>query len=498
MPEEIALSLSGPETRILERLRSLPAGETLADQDLVAPPELTPEVVRGSLERLRAKKLVLAAETHSSQTLLTDRGRETLPKGLPERRLWEALAAQPLPAAEARAASGLDDAEFAVAVGQLKKGGFLQLGPRLERTGTLPPEGFRDEVSLASLAKGEGTIAPDAAERLVRRGLAATEHHTSRRWSPSPEGRALTLAAAGQEALGALTSVHLRGGAWKDAVLRPYDVRAQVPYLNGARTHAYLSWLREFEEILLGLGFEEGTGPLVESELINSDVLFIPQHHPARSAQDAFFVQGVDPPEPPADLLGRVAAVHEGRTVPGERKLSAGWGGKYDPAIARRLVLRSHNTPVSVRYLLRNPTPPFRMYCIGTAFRRDAIDTRHHIQFEQCEGIYGGEGVSLRDLVSLFQQLSKAAGTGEVRVKPTYFPFTEPSVEGYVKHPSLGWIEVFPGGMFRPEVLRPLGVKVPVAAWGIGVMRLAMVALGVQDIRELFSNRLDTLGESRV
>src|SRR4029077_14443183 len=97
-------------------------------------------------------------------------------------------------------------------------------------------------------------------------------------------------------------------------------------------------------------------------------------------------------------------------------------------------------------------------------------------------------GVSLRDLVDIFRALAEGIGIRELKIRPSYFPFTEPSIEGYVRHPTLGWIEVFSGGIFRPEVLRPLGVGVPVAAWGIGVTRLAMVSLGVNDIRTLFDD----------
>ncbi|MCI4328670.1 MAG: phenylalanyl--tRNA ligase subunit alpha, partial [Thermoplasmata archaeon] len=152
---------------------------------------------------------------------------------------------------------------------------------------------------------------------------------------------------------------------------------------------------------------------------------------------------------------------------------------------------RSQTTAVSARFLAGHPKPPFRQYCIDRNFRSDAVDATHHIEFGQCEGILGEEGITLRHLVGVFRELAEAIGIRELKIRPSYFPFTEPSVEGYVRHPRLGWIEVFPGGMFRPEVLRPLGIEVPVAAWGIGVTRLAMIALGVSDIRDLF---LDDLG----
>ncbi|HEV2166245.1 MAG TPA: phenylalanyl--tRNA ligase subunit alpha, partial [Thermoplasmata archaeon] len=179
---------------------------------------------------------------------------------------------------------------------------------------------------------------------------------------------------------------------------------------------------------------------------------------------------------------------------PGEAEsISPGWRAPYDRGLAGRPVLRSQTTAVSARFLSGKPTPPFRMYSLDRNFRRDAVDSTHHVEFGQCEGVLGESGTSLRDLVGIFRALAEAIGVRELKFRPSYFPFTEPSVEGYVRHPRLGWIEVFPGGLFRPEVLRPLGVEVPVAAWGIGVTRLAMVGLGVSDIRELFVDDLDRL-----
>jgi phenylalanyl-tRNA synthetase alpha chain len=221
----------------------------------------------------------------------------------------------------------------------------------------------------------------------------------------------------------------------------------------------------------------------------------MPQEHPARSIHDVLTVRGASGQLPPAALLERVAAAHEGRPLaPGEAPLSVGWRYPYDREIARRPVLRSQTTAVSAHFLAQRPVPPFRMYCLDRNFRRDAVDASHHVEFHQCEGILGGEEVSLRHLVGMFRALAEAIGIREIRIRPSYFPFTEPSIEGYVRHPSLGWIEALPGGLFRPEVLRPLGIEVPVAAWGIGVARLAMVALGVSDIRDLFD---DDLGGGR-
>jgi len=453
--------------------------------------------VRGSLQRLRSKHLVVVQEEHESLRRLTPRGVAAVSEGLPERRFLNALLHHGGSlTAEAAAAQGLSDEERSAAIGILRRRGFLSEGSpfRLRdpasAVGTLLPE----ETVLKQVANGEEEIDSAIFSVLERRGLVREDHRSVKRWAPSEEGRQLTLAPEGEEMLGSLTTSLIGSEGWKGRSFRPYDVRAPVPFLTGARPNPYVAWLEEFEEILIGLGFEQAEGPLLETEFWNNDVLFMPQDHPARSIHDALSVEGVEGHPPPADLLARVAAVHEGRPLPGTSSpIGPGWPGRYDPTVAARPVLRSQTTAVSARFLARRPPPPFRMFSIDRNFRREEVDASHHLEFAQCEGIIGEEGMSIRHLVGIFRELAEAIGIRELRIRPSYFPFTEPSIEGYVRHPRLGWIEVFPGGLFRPEVLRPLGIEVPVIAWGIGVTRLALVALGCNDIRELFQDDLAAL-----
>ncbi len=499
--DPLSLSLSPQEAKVLKGLARQAVGLRVPEEELSAQLSLTIETVRGSLERLKAKGLTVSSETHERILRLSPRGVEAREKGLPERRLVKVLSGGPLPQEEAQARCGLDGKEFAAAIGQLRREKALRIGEKLELE-VPDPQGVRASEQVLGFLAGSEEVPPGllpVAELMVKRGLLASEPVTHRAWSASENGRAIADLVGDRPSIGALTSEHLRTGSWLTAQFRPYDLRAQVPFITGPRRHEYLSWLREVEQLLLGLGFEERRGPIVETDFYNNDALFIPQSHPARTAQDVLFVEGATGKTPEESLLRRVKNIHEGRPPEeGEAPLSEGWGGEFNVEWSRRLLLRSQTTNLSVRYLLEHPTPPFRMYSIGPVFRRESLDAKHHIQFDQCEGVYGGEGVSLRNLLGLFTTMAREMGAGEVRFKPSYFPFTEPSVEGYVKHPRMGWMEVLPGGMFRPEVLRPLGIKVPVAAWGIGVMRLAMVSLGIDDIREIYGNRLDRLAESRV
>lgn len=498
-PEEPAapleLSLGPPERAVLSALRS--AG-TLAVEEEALPGStgLSLEAVRGALQRLRSKGLAVVEEEHREEARLSVRGKAALSGGLPERRLLQMLLRAGAPMTPEQIESeGLGAEERSVAIGLLRRRGYLADGVpfRLKPGHPDPTNRFPEEAAIGAVGDADGQVDAAALKELRRRGLVDVDHRSTKRWQPSEEGRRAVLD-DDATLLGMVTPAMLRDGSWTGVGFRPYDVRATVPYVAGARPHRYAAWLREFEEILIGLGFEQAEGPLLETEFWNNDALFMPQQHPARSIHDAMSVVGVEGKLPPSDLLERVAAVHEGRALPGETvPITSGWRAPYDRSVAKRLVLRSQTTAVSARYLAAHPKPPFRMFSLDRNFRVEAIDATHSIDFAQCEGILGGEGTSLRDLVGIFQALADAIGIRELRIRPSYFPFTEPSVEGYVKHPRLGWMEVFPGGMLRPEVLRPLGVDVPVAAWGIGIMRLAMVALGVSDIRDLFQDDLDRL-----
>jgi phenylalanyl-tRNA synthetase alpha chain len=492
----VSVAVSGPERSVLIGLREareLPVDE----EELARSLGLGDDQTRGALQRLRSKHLAVVEEEHESQRRITPRGTAALDAGLPERKLIDLLRRRGGLSAEEIAAEGFKEEERSAAIGLLRRRGWLADGVpfRLAPGATIPEGPLPEELVLRQIAHDEEEIDAPVAEALERRGLVRTERRTRKRWAPSEEGRRLELPSEGEAQIGALTPAGLASGDWRSRSFRAYDVRAPVPYLSGARPNPYVAWLEQFEEILIGLGFEQAEGPLLETEFWNNDVLFMPQDHPARSIHDALSVEGVTGRLPPPDLLARVAAVHEGRAMPGETApVGPGWPGRYDPTIAARPVLRSQTTAVSAHFLSGRPKPPFRMFSIDRNFRREELDARHHLEFGQCEGIVGEDGLSIRDLVGLFRAFAEAIGIRELKIRPSYFPFTEPSIEGYVRHPQIGWMEIFPGGLLRPEVLRPLGIDVPVIAWGAGITRLAMVALARADIRELF---MDDLAELR-
>jgi phenylalanyl-tRNA synthetase alpha chain len=169
---------------------------------------------------------------------------------------------------------------------------------------------------------------------------------------------------------------------------------------------------------------------------------------------------------------------------------SIGWEAPFSKEISQRLVLRAHTTPVSMRYLAEHKEPPQKMFIIDRNFRSETLSASHGMEFDQCEGIIMDKNLTLRDLMGYISEIVKRVGIKKMKFKPGQFPFTEPSIECFAKHDVLGWIEVAPGGIFRPEVTYPHGIKESVLAWGIGSGRLYMAAMGINDIRELHSRDL--------
>jgi phenylalanyl-tRNA synthetase alpha chain len=221
------------------------------------------------------------------------------------------------------------------------------------------------------------------------------------------------------------------------------------------------------------------------------DALFLPQFHPARQIHDVYFVADpthtkVAPGSDEAKTIEAVAREHEGRGV----SESAGWGYEFDRVRTNRNVLRSQGTALSARWLARKDLKdPGKYFAMARCFRYDTVDATHAPDFFQVEGIVVSAKTTFRHLLGLLELFAKeVARAKEVKYVPAYFPFTEPSVELHARHPDLGWIELGGAGVFRPEVTRPHGVKSPVIAWGLGLDRMAMVALGLKDIRHLFTN----------
>lgn len=293
-----------------------------------------------------------------------------------------------------------------------------------------------------------------------------------------------------------LTPEMLKDGSWRDKKFRKYNITLSPPRIISGRKHPYREFLDFVKYKLIGMGFKEMRGPIVECEFWNMDALYMPQFHPARDIHDAYFLS--EPKYARAikePFLKNVSATHTG----GWRTGSRGWCYQFSKERAKRLLLRSQGTAVSARTLSEGAEIPGKYFSIARCFRYEQVDATHSCDFFQIEGIVLGEGINFCTLLGLLKLFAvEVARAEESKFLPAYFPFTEPSVELHVKHPKLGWIELGGAGLFRPEVTIPLGITVPVIAWGLGLDRMAMVALDIHDIRDLFSSDLDLIRTKKV
>ena len=271
---------------------------------------------------------------------------------------------------------------------------------------------------------------------------------------------------------------------------RHYDVTLAADKVYPGKKHPYQRLIDFMREIMLEMGFTEIKGPIIQSSFWNFDALFQPQDHPAREMQDTFYL------DTKAEIpdYTKVKEMHECGGGVG----STGWGGRWSSEVARQEVLRTHTTGVTIKYLSEHPQPPIKAFGIDRVYRREAIDATHTPEFEQLEGIVMDEGVTFRHLLGILKEFYAKMGFEEVRFRPGYFPYTEPSVEPEVFIDGLGWVELGGAGVFRKEVTAPFGIEHPVLAWGLGVSRVAMLKLGLKDLRLLYQSDIEWLRQTPV
>jgi len=285
----------------------------------------------------------------------------------------------------------------------------------------------------------------------------------------------------------------MQSGDWKNLQFKDYNFKAKGKHVESGYFHPLLKVRTEFREIFLEMGFEEmNTNRYVESSFWNFDSLFQPQQHPARDAHDTFFLENPKTTDKfPEDYLQKVKDVHE----------KGGYGSigyRYDWKVeeAQKNILRTHTTAVSSRYLYELAQnykkdgifKPKKYFSIDRVFRNEATDQTHLCEFHQIEGMVVGKDLSLGDLIGQLNTFFEKIGITKLRFKPAFNPYTEPLLEIYGFHPQLKrWVEIGNSGMFRPEMLKPMGLPddVCVIAWGLSLERPTMIKYGYQDIREL-------------
>jgi phenylalanyl-tRNA synthetase alpha chain len=472
-----------------------PIGEVAAAADL------KPEAATRAAFALEEAGLVEVTEAVTESVSLTEEGRRYAADGLPELRLYEAARsagadADPVPLGELLGDAGLDGEAVDIALANFARKGYgtVESG-RVTADPAADPGADAERRAIAALAEGDDPEATaDTLDRLDRRGLVDREERTTRYVRVSDDGvTALMEGVETAETVDELTPDLLTSGEWADVEFTEYNVEADAERVRGGKEHILRQTANRVKDVLVGMGFEEMEGPHADAQFWINDCLFMPQDHPARTHWDQFALERPDEiRDLPADLVERVRSAHrEGVGPDGD-----GYHSPWTEATARRLDLRGHTTSLSMRYLSGHQVgelePPKRFFSVEKVYRNDTLDPTHLLEFFQIEGWVMAEDLSVRDLFGTFTEFYEQFGITDLEFKPHYNPYTEPSFELFGTHPETGeMVEVGNSGIFRDEVLRPLGVEADVMAWGLSLERLLMLMYGFEDIRDVHGTLCD-------
>ncbi len=498
-------------------LRTFETQERRKHDELIEHTDLNEGQVRRGEEWLLTRGLIETIhEDIFKEVSLSETGKEYLETEIPELRIIRQVKEGEgrVGMREVMSRDDMEKREKTNAIGELKKEGIIKIGKGgiLSFDESISLEKYELTQECLRYISEKGTLRLNDLETKYRDSVLAGSRKRGGKAVFRVKERSVptfSITARGREVLqqvaeggltgdeeSRLTPEMLKDGSWKKYTFRKYNIHLPPPRAIPGHRHPYGEFLDFVKHKMIALGFEEMQGPIVETEFWNMDALFMPQFHSARQIHDAYFLKNpthaeyIDEP-----YLEQVADAHERGFDTG----SKGWGYNFDTKKTRRLIMRSHGTVLSARTLASKPKIPGKYFAIARCFRYDSVDATHAPDFFQIEGIVLDEKINFKNLLGLLKLFAlEIARAKEIRFEPAYFPFTEPSVEVHMKHPRLGWMELGGSGIFRPEVTRPLGIDVPVIAWGLGLDRMAMVAIGVDDIRNLFSRDLNFIRSRKV
>ncbi|MDE1823771.1 MAG: phenylalanine--tRNA ligase subunit alpha [Candidatus Micrarchaeota archaeon] len=457
-----------------------------------------------ALENLKQNGSVELESSEKATAKIGDEGKAYSTSGLPEEKLLEKLEKG------AVRVSALKSGEEQIGIQWLKKKGLADikngmlsltasginaLGKGIEESGLLRKLAGNPD-SYATLYK-EHT---DALRNLMSRKLITVENRRSiERIRITKKGLASAPSVKEASLIDAIDRSIIMGRRWPGKEFKQYNVNVAVESANAARRHPLRRLVGEIKDAYLSMGFQEIHGPAVESAFWVFDSLFMPQDHPARDAQDTFYISNPSTLKlDDAEYVRSMKRAHE-----------AGWHEQWDIDAARQTVLRTHMTSVSARYV-RNVIKrmllkeqlfdmPVKLFSVGRTFRNENVDYKHLADFYQMDGVIIGKELTLSHLFDTLTKIYKRLGV-EIRFKPSYFPFVEPGVEYLAYHKaSNSWVEMGGAGLIRNEITGIRKKSIQVLAWGAGVERLMLMRdSSIGSIAELYGNSIGWLRKRRM
>ncbi|KAF2405271.1 phenylalanyl-tRNA synthetase-like protein alpha chain [Trichodelitschia bisporula] len=499
--------------KVLDLLSSTP--EIKTDEAL---PGVQQQDVKAALDRLASRAMVEYDTKESERVLLTKEGALIAASGSHEFKVWEAVKSKGrLPMKELGNEVGESagvgqgkamrnkwikkEGEFLVSVVESVQDTARELLAQIQESKATP-----DAKTLADLKKRKLVTVGKVISYVARKG--------------PKYAREIPVEVTD------ITADMLASGAWQTANFKPYNFKALGGGQNPGALHPLNKVRAEFRNIFFNQGFVEmPTNHFVDSGFWNFDALFVPQQHPARDMQDTFFISDpprADRPRPDPHAEEAMAAMEESSrklfaeptprpTKPrnyqeywdGVRAVhekgafgSIGYRYNWSEDECLRLVLRTHTTAIStwVLHRLAEDPRPARYFSIDRVFRNESVDATHLAEFHQVEGVIADFGLTLGGLMKFLEDFFSKLGIEDLRFKPAYNPYTEPSMEIFGYHIGLGkWVEIGNSGMFRPEMLEPMGLPPNMRVYGFGLSleRPTMIRYKVSNIRELLGHKVD-------
>ncbi|GAB2295451.1 hypothetical protein Dimus_029618 [Dionaea muscipula] len=466
-------------------LGSLETSEVISDSGVFAAEHgLDHNEVVNVIKSLHGFGFVDVEDIKKESWVLTDEGKLYAVTGSPEVQLF--LAIPPEGISRDKLRKKVDPSVFQIGSSQAIKNKWVEIKQLASRK----VEHVEDKVKeLLLLIQEGGVVASEDIATLKRRKLIIPQT-----WKGYLIRKGPKYAPQRKKAATDLTREHLQRGDWKELEFKEYNFNAKGPPAEGGHSHPLLKVKKQLKMIFLQMGFEEmPTSNYVESSFWNFDALFQPQQHPARDSHDTFFLQAPSTTSRlPEDYVETVKNVHENGGYG-----SRGYGYVWQREEANKNLLRTHTTAVSSRMLYRlakqEKFVPKKYFSIDRVFRNEAVDRTHLAEFHQIEGLVCDRGLTLGDLIGVLHDFFSRLGMSQLRFKPAYNPYTEPSMEIFSYHEGLGkWVEIGNSGMFRPEMLLPMGLPedVRVIAWGLSLERPTMILYGIDNIRDLFGHKV--------
>ncbi|KAJ4163341.1 hypothetical protein LMH87_005076 [Akanthomyces muscarius] len=465
-------------------------------------PALASQDVKAALDRLSSRSMITYETIEREEAVLEPEAEQIAEHGSHEARVFEALR---------KAMDGLSVQELEAAIGdknvtKLGQGkAFREKWIAKNKDGKLvaTADSIQD-VTQTQLQKIKENRTGDAKTLtdLKKRKLIKMQKIISFKAEKGPK-----FALEIQKEETDLTSDMVTSGAWKTANFKPYNFKALGADQNAGALHPLNKVRHEFRQIFFEMGFEEmPANKFVETGFWNFDALFVPQQHPARDLQDTFYISDpkvADKPRPQEDGQDTEAYWNNVKEVHQDGKYgSIGYRYPWAAEESLRLVLRTHTTSISAALLHKLASqkgpdgrpPPARYFSIDRVFRNETVDATHLAEFHQVEGVIADYGLTLGGLMEFMEIFFGKMGITDLKFKPAYNPYTEPSMEIFSYHKGLGkLVEIGNSGMFRPEMLEAMGLPkdMRVFGWGLSLERPTMIKYKISNIRELLGHKVD-------